>query len=144
KDPASSLWMRFRYSTRMFASMGELALARGDLAAARGYSAECLDLATRKGSRKNLVKGWRLAGELERAQRQWDRAEQHLRTALELAASIGNPVQHWKTELALGQLLSDAGRPDEAREAVQRAYLRMERVRESLRHERLRAAFEKS
>ena len=144
KDPASSQWMRFRYSTRMFASMGELALARGDLAAARTYSAECLDLATRTGSRKNLVKGWRLAGELARAQRDWDRAEQHLLRALELAASVGNPVQYWRTELALGRLLSDAGRPDEARGAFQRADLRMQRVRESLRHERLRDAFEKS
>jgi transcriptional regulator with AAA-type ATPase domain/tetratricopeptide (TPR) repeat protein len=144
KDPDSSQWMRFRYSIRMFASMGELALARGDLAAARTYSAECLDLATRTGSRKNLVKGWRLAGELERAQRDWNRAERHLRTALELAASVGNPVQYWRTELALGQLLSDAGRPDEAREAFQRAYFRMQQVRETLRHERLRAAFERS
>ena len=144
KDPDTSLWMRFRYSIRMFASMGELALARGDLAAARTYSAECLDLATRTGSRKNLVKGWRLAGELERAQRDWDRAERHLRTALELAASVGNPVQYWRTELALGQLLSDAGRSDEARGAFQRAYLRMQRVQETLRNERLRAAFEKS
>ena len=49
--------MRFRYSIRMFAGMGELALARGDLRAARSHSAECLELATRTGSRKNLVKG---------------------------------------------------------------------------------------
>src|SRR6185436_3855504 len=131
KDPASSPWMRFRYSIRMFASMGELALARGDVAAARTYSAECLELATRTGSRKNLIKGWRLAGELERAQRDWDRAEQHLRTALDLATSIGNPVQYWKTELALGQLLIDAGRPDQARAAFHRAHLRMQQVRES-------------
>jgi tetratricopeptide (TPR) repeat protein len=144
KDPGTSRWMRFRYSIRMFAGLGELALARGDLTAARTYSAECLDLATRTGSRKNLVKGWRLAGELARAQREWDRAEQHLRTALDLAASIGNPVQYWKTELALGQLLSDAGRHDEAHKAFQRAYLRMQAVRESLRHERLQQAFEKS
>ena len=65
KNPDCSQWMRFRYSIRMFASMGELALARGDLAAARTSSAECLDLATRTGSRKNLVKAWRLAGELD-------------------------------------------------------------------------------
>ena len=144
EESGTSQWMRFRYSIRMFASMGELALARGDLAAARTHSAECLDLATRTGSRKNLVKGWRLAGELARAQRNWDRAERHLRTALDLASSLGNPVQYWRTELALGQLLSDAGRPDEAREAFQRAALRMQQVRESLRHERLRDAFEKS
>ena len=70
----SSLWMRFRYSIRMFAGMGELALARGDLSAARSHSAECLELATRTGSRKNLVKGWRLAGEIARAERDWDKA----------------------------------------------------------------------
>jgi hypothetical protein len=64
--------------------------------------------------------------------------------ALDLAASLGNPVQYWKTELALGQLLGDTGRPEEAREAFQRAYARMQRVRESLRNERLREAFEKS
>jgi tetratricopeptide (TPR) repeat protein len=144
KDPATSEWMRFRYSPRMFASMGELALAREDFAAAKVHSAECLDLATRSGSRKNLVKGWRLTGELERAQRAWDRSEEHLRMALDLAASLGNPVQYWKTELALGQLLGDTGRPEEAREAFQRAYARMQRVRESLRNERLREAFEKS
>jgi len=144
KDPATSEWMRFRYSPRMFASMGELALARGDFAAARAHSAECLDLATRSGSRKNLVKGWRLTGELERAQRAWDRSEEHLRMALDLATSVGNPVQYWKTELALGQLLCDTGRPDEAREAFQRAHARIQRVREGLRHERLREAFEKS
>jgi tetratricopeptide (TPR) repeat protein len=144
KDPATSEWMRFRYSPRMFASMGELALARGDFAAAKAHSAECLDLATRSGSRKNLVKGWRLAGEIEHAQRAWDRSEQHLRGALELAMSMGNPVQYWKTELALGQLLADTGRPDEAREAFQRACVRIQRVRESLKHEQLREAFEKS
>jgi transcriptional regulator with AAA-type ATPase domain/tetratricopeptide (TPR) repeat protein len=144
RDPASSVWMRVRYSTRMFAGLGELALLRGDLTAARQYSAECLELATRTGSRKNLVKGWRLAGELECAQRNWDRAEAHLRTALGLAASLGNPVQYWKTEIALGQLLRQAGRPDKARDAFQRAWLRMERVRQSLRQERLQRAFEQS
>ena len=128
----------------MFASMGELALARGDLGTARAHSAECLELATRTGSRKNLVKAWRLAGELERAQKEWDRAEQHLRKALTIATSIGNPVQCWTTELALGQLLADAGRPDRARDAFQGAYLRMQRVGERLRHDQLRNAFEKS
>jgi tetratricopeptide (TPR) repeat protein len=144
KNPSASLWMRFRYSIRMFAGLGELALARGDIASARSYSSDCLDLATRTGSRKNLVKGWRLAGEVERAQRNWDRAEQHLRKALELAASVGNPVQYWRTEVALGQLLRDVGRADDSQEAFHRAHRRMQRVREGLRDERLRDAFEKS
>ena len=90
--------------------MGGLALARGDLAAARSHSAECLALATRTGSRKNLVKGWRLAGDIARAERDWDTAEGQLRKSLDLAVSLGNPVQQWKTEMALGHLLQDAGR----------------------------------
>jgi tetratricopeptide (TPR) repeat protein len=144
KNPSSSQWMRFRYSIRMFAGMGAVALARGDLAAARLYSAECLALATRTGSRKNLVKGWRLAGDIARAERDRDTAEGHLRKALDLALSLGNPVQLWKTQMAFGDLLKDAGRTPEAQHAFQRAFGVMQQVRQSLGAERLRAAFEKN
>jgi tetratricopeptide (TPR) repeat protein len=144
KDLSPTTWMRFRYSIRMFASMGELAVAQGDLSKARAHKASCLDLATRSGSRKNLVKGWRLAGEIARAERDWDAAEQHLRTSRDLALPLGNPVQLWKSELALGRCLQDAGRVDDARQAFQRACSVMQRVRERLRDERLRQAFEKN
>jgi tetratricopeptide (TPR) repeat protein len=136
--------MRYRYSIRMFAGLGDLALQRGDLSAARDHSATCLDLATRTGSRKNLVKGWRLAGEVARAQRDWDRAEAHLRKALDLAVALGNPVQYWQTEIALGHLLDDVGRTQEARQAFHRAHVRLQEVGAKLRDERLRAAFAKS
>jgi tetratricopeptide (TPR) repeat protein len=136
--------MRFRYSIRMFASLGELAVARGDLAGARTHSAECLELATRSGSRKNLVKGWRLAGEIARAEKDWDGAEGHFRKALDLAVALANPVQLWKSELALGQFLRDAGRLDDARHAFMRSHVLMQRVRAGLREERLRAALDKN
>ncbi len=142
KDPSTSLWMRFRYSIRLFASMGELALARGDLAGARAHSAQCLELATRTGSRKNLVKGYRLAGEVATAAREWDRAEEHLRAALHLAEHLGNPAQLWKTDLALGRFLSESGRADGAREAYLRAMAAMQGVRDRLRHDALRSAFD--
>ena len=144
KNPSSSQWMRFRYSIRMFVGMGGLALARGDLAAARLHSAECLALATRTGSRKNLVKGWRLAGDIARAERDWDTAEGQLRKSLDLAVSLGNPVQQWKTEIALGQLLKDTGRICEAQHAFRRAFGVMQQVRQTLREQRLRVAFEKN
>jgi tetratricopeptide (TPR) repeat protein len=143
KNPTTE-WMRFRYSIRMFAGMGEVALAQGHLSTARDHSAACLDLATRSGSRKNLVKGWRLAGEIARAERNWDAAEGHLRTSRDLAASLGNPVQLWKTELALGRCLQDAGRMDDARRAFQRAIAVMQAVRERLHDDRLREAFAKN
>jgi transcriptional regulator with AAA-type ATPase domain/tetratricopeptide (TPR) repeat protein len=144
RNPSSSQWMRFRYSIRMFASLGELAVARGDLAGARTHSAECLELATRSGSRKNLVKGWRLAGEIARAEKDWDGAEGHFRKALDLAVALANPVQLWKSELALGQFLRDAGRLDDARHAFMRSHVLMQRVRAGLREERLRAALDKN
>jgi transcriptional regulator with AAA-type ATPase domain/tetratricopeptide (TPR) repeat protein len=143
KNPTTE-WMRFRYSIRMFAGMGEVALAQRDLSAARDYSASCLELATRSGSRKNLVKGWRLAGEIAGVERNWDLAERHLRRSRDLAASLGNPVQHWKSELALGRCLRDAGRVDDARQAFQRAFAVMQGVRDRLRDERLRQAFDKN
>jgi tetratricopeptide (TPR) repeat protein len=143
-DPGSTLWMRFRYSVRMFYGLGQLALARGDLTTARSHCAECLGLATRSGSRKNLVKAWRLAGQIAQAERAWDTAEGHLRTSLDLAVALGNPVQRWKAEIALGQFLQDVRRPDEARDAFVRALAVMEHVREGLRADRLRAALEKN
>ena len=144
RHPSTSEWMRFRYSIRMFASMGELALARGDLGSARAHGAECLELATRTGSRKNLVKGWRLSGEIARVERDWDRAQGALQRALDLASALGNPVQLWKTELAIGRLMAEAGRSDAAGAAYQRAAAVMQQVRDGLRHEALRAAFEKN
>lgn len=43
--------MRWRYSIHLFASLGELALARGDVAQAREHADECLERATRTRSR---------------------------------------------------------------------------------------------
>ena len=44
---------------------------------AREFADQCLDLATRTNSRKYLVKGYRLMGEIALARRQWDEAEGH-------------------------------------------------------------------
>jgi transcriptional regulator with AAA-type ATPase domain/tetratricopeptide (TPR) repeat protein len=141
---STSDWMRYRYSIRMFAGLGALAVARGDLAAARSHSAECLTLATRTGSRKNLVKAWRLAGDLAAAVGDRDVAEGHFRTSRDHAAALGNPVQHWKAELALGHFYKGTARATDAHEAFQRAFAVMQRVRQSLREEVLRAAFDKN
>jgi tetratricopeptide (TPR) repeat protein len=114
-DPTTSPWMKWRYLIRLPASLGERWLAPGDLAKAQGCADRCRELATRNGSRKNLAKGWRLAGEIATARRQWEAAEQALGEALAVARSVGNPTQLCKSHLAMGRLRAERGRAEQAR-----------------------------
>ncbi len=117
KDPATSDWLKWRYSTHLFASLGEHWLARGKPAKARDFTEQCLEIATRTNSQKYLVRGWQLKGQIALADRQRSEAERWLRQALTLAETIGNPTQLWKTHLALGRLHAEAKRPEVARQA---------------------------
>src|SRR5262245_16160587 len=120
-DPATSEWMRWRYTMHAYASLGDLAIARGDLAAALRHANECLERATRTRSRKYVVKGWRLLGEIARIRRVWDDADRALREAAAVAELIGNPTQLWQTHAAVARLCSDRARPDDARRAYEAA-----------------------
>jgi tetratricopeptide (TPR) repeat protein len=143
-DPTTSEWMKWRYSMHLFASLGELWLARGDLAKAREFAEQCLELATRTNSRKYLVRGGRLKGEIALACRQPDEAEAALRQALTIAQAIGNPTQLWKTHLALGQLQAEAKRREQARRSIQAARAVIDRVKANLQNPGLRASLENS
>ena len=142
--PATSDWMKWRYSMHLFASLGDLWLARGEPARAQEFVDQCLDIATRTNSRKYLVKGWRLRGEIALAHRQWDEAAGWLQQALTLAQTIGNPTQLWKTHLALGRLHAEARQPEQARQAYQAAREVIERVKASVQNPELRASLEQS
>jgi tetratricopeptide (TPR) repeat protein len=144
KNPATSEWMKWRYATHLFASLGDLWLARGDYAKAREFCNHCLDLATRTQSKKNLVKAWRLKGEIAQARRQWDEAESALRQALAIAQKIHNPTQLWKSQLALGRLHADTKKPELAHQAYQAARDVIERIKANLRNPILRASLESS
>jgi tetratricopeptide (TPR) repeat protein len=121
--------MKWRYSTHLFASLGELWLARGELNRAEAFADQCLEIATRTNSRKYIVKGWRLKGQIAYARRQWDAAEGWLQQALPLAQTIGNPTQIWQTYRALGGFHTEAKRPEQARQAYQAARNVIDRVK---------------
>jgi tetratricopeptide (TPR) repeat protein len=142
KDPATSEWMKWRYSTRLFASLGELWLARGDTAKAREFADQSLDLATRTNSRKNLVKVFRLNGEIAAARRQRDDAEAAFRQALSVAEMIGNPTQLWKTHVAFGHFHAERKDPEAARRAFRAGREVIEGVKANLRDPTLRASLE--
>jgi tetratricopeptide (TPR) repeat protein len=142
RDPATSDYLRWRYSTRLFASLGELSLLRGDPAKAREFADRCLEIATRTNSRKNLVKGWRLRGEIAAAGRQWGESEGALRHALTVARAIGNPTQLWKTHLALGQFHAERKEREAARQAYVAAREVIDRMKANLQHPGLRSSLE--
>ncbi len=144
KDPATSDWMKWRYSTHLFASLGDLWLARGDHDRARSWADQCLEIATRTDARKNLVKGWRLKGEIATARRQWDEARTTLDQALAIAQQIGNPGQLWKTHAAIGRLHDAAGRRDQAASAYGHARDVIDGIRSRLQDTELRAALDRA
>jgi DNA-binding NtrC family response regulator/tetratricopeptide (TPR) repeat protein len=143
RDPATSAWMRFRYSIRLYASLGELALARGDLAAAAAHARRCLELAARTNAKKNLVKGWRLTGEVAGAALRWGEAEYALGEARKIAEAIGNPTQLWRTHAALARLHAEQGQEDAARRAAADAVRVVDGVLAGLADPALRASFER-
>jgi class 3 adenylate cyclase/tetratricopeptide (TPR) repeat protein len=142
KDPATSEFMRWRYSTHLFASLGELWVARGDPDRARGFAEQCLALATHSRARKYLIKGWRLEAEIAAAHRQWEDADRALREAVAAAGQLGSPTQLWKTHLARGRLAEARGQREDARRAYRAAREVLDRVRSRLETPALRTAFE--
>jgi class 3 adenylate cyclase/tetratricopeptide (TPR) repeat protein len=132
RGPSTSEWMRWRYSMHLFASLGELALARGDSDTARGHADECLERATRTRSRKYIVKSWRLRGELALARRHWDDAEHALRQALEVAQLVDNPTELWKTHAALGRLYAALRLPEASSKAYRSAVKVVDRIKASV------------
>jgi tetratricopeptide (TPR) repeat protein len=142
KNPATSDWMRWRYSTHLFASLGDLWLARGEYTKALEFCDHCLDSATRTNSKKNLVKGWRLKGEIALARHRLDEAEHALRQGLTIAQVIGNPTQLWKSYVALGRLCSDARKPELAEQAFNAARGVVDRMKANLRNPLLRTGLE--
>jgi tetratricopeptide (TPR) repeat protein len=116
-DPATSDWMKWRYSMHLFASYAKFWLARGDIAKAKDNADLCLEIAMRTNSQKYLIIGWRLKGEIALLNKQSDEAEDALRQALTIAKAIENPTQLWKTYLTMGRLHIKAKRQEMAEQA---------------------------
>ncbi len=115
RNPATSDWMKWRYSTHLFASLSELRLAQGDATWAQESIHQCLDIATRTNAQKYLVKGWRLQGQAELMLGNHSEAGAWLQKALSLARRVGNPTQLWQTYIAMGHLQAAGKQSEPAR-----------------------------
>ncbi|GAC1546755.1 MAG: hypothetical protein NVS2B7_22120 [Herpetosiphon sp.] len=134
-------WLLWRYAQHLFHSSGELGLVRGDGAKALADAEACLRLAEASDSRKNIVKGRRLRGQVFLAQGHLQQAEQELAAALELAQDVGNPPQLWKTYVAIGQLRQLQGRAADGVAAYRAAVLVIEDVAADLTDPTRRTVF---
>jgi hypothetical protein len=103
-----------------------------------------VEQATRTTSRKYVVRGWRLRGEIALARRQWDDADAALRQALDLAQVVRNPTHLWKTHEAFGRLRAEQGKPDEARAAYTAARQVVDGMRARLTTPELKAALDRA
>jgi tetratricopeptide (TPR) repeat protein len=144
RDPKTHAWMKWRYEMHFYVSLGELALARGDLAMAEENAARCLEIATRTNSRKYLVRAWRLQGEIAQARRDWAAAEAHLRRASATGEVIRNPPQLWKSHAALGRLYLARKQNEAAGHAYAAAQRVLNQTIAGLQHPGLRAGLEHS
>src|SRR4030095_7100332 len=111
--------MTWRYGTHCYASLGQLALLRGDADAARRFAEQSLEMAPPASSPKYEGWAWRIRGESAVARRAWGEAEDALRRALAIAEAIGQPRQTGQTHAGLARrpLLAKA-RPARASRSV--------------------------
>jgi tetratricopeptide (TPR) repeat protein len=140
RDVWGEEWMKWRYTQHLNASLGDLWLARGDTAKALEFAAACLAAAEATESRRNIVKGRRLRGEVFLAQGRLEQAEAELSEALRVAREVGNPAQLRLTLATLGRLRQAQGRPEDARAAYQEAIGVVEGVAAARSDAALRAA----
>ncbi len=119
--PQLQEWMKWRYSQHLRHSLGELLLGLGEQGEAMRLADECLALADRTESRKNIVKARRLRGQIFLARGKLNEADGELAAALQTALQISNPPQVWKTYAALGDLRKAQGRLGDANQAYRDA-----------------------
>jgi len=143
QHPPSSRWMTWRYATHCYASLGQLALLRGDADRARRFADQSLEIATPTAARTFESAAWRIKGESATTRRAWTEANDLLQRALAIALAIAEPRQIWLSQLALGRLRAALGRKDEARERYRAALDMIEASRARVQDPGLRAGIER-
>lgn len=121
RHPPQSRWMTWRYATHCYASLGELAFARGDLARATAFADQSLEIAVPTRSRKYESQAWRLKGRCALSSGRWDEAEAALSRALAIATDIAEPRQQWQTHAAFGELRRARGQASQAERSFRAA-----------------------
>jgi class 3 adenylate cyclase/tetratricopeptide (TPR) repeat protein len=144
QHPPPSRWMTWRYTTHCYASLGQVALLKGDPERARRLADQSLETGVPTHSRKYESWAWRIKGESATARRAWGEAEDALGRARAHAEAIGQPRQTWMSQLALGRLHAARGRREAALGHYRAAWTIIAGLRGGTQDRDLRAGLESS
>jgi tetratricopeptide (TPR) repeat protein len=112
---------KWKWTMRVDLALGRLALLERDPDRAARHLADGLRLAERTESRRYVILGRRLRGELLLLSGDSAEGLAELRAALETAEAIENPRAIWETGATLGRAFAQRGRDREARDAYDTA-----------------------
>ena len=107
-------WMKWRYIQHLWASLADAHSTLGEPVRAQEYAERCLADAQRTSSKRYLVRGGQERARALAALGDTDDAVVEATRATVTADGIGSPTLRWRSQLTLGDVLSMAGRPDEA------------------------------
>jgi class 3 adenylate cyclase/tetratricopeptide (TPR) repeat protein len=133
--------LRDRWASRLKDLKATILLGRGDLDAAEGLARECLEVGTQRGYKKYVGKAHRLLGRVMTERGAFDKAEDNLRSSLEILETVGNPKQIWISLSDLARLYERMNRSDLAREQWQAALAIAAGTAEGLQDDQLRRTF---
>jgi len=136
-NPRTHEWMRWRYSTHMFASFAQYWVTAGDPRQAGEWASRCLAIAQDKGSWKYIAKGRRLVGAIATHAKDWDSAAESLMEAESIAKRIGHVNEVWRVHAEFGDLQQAMGKPGAGSEHRQAARAILVESRESIKDKEL-------
>ncbi len=145
KDP-EYYFVRSRWKPRCLLGLSELWLQMGDTDKAESFLSELFEHGWTDGFpfKKYQVRARRLRGQILSAKGRFEEAETELQRALSQAKELGNPTVLWHTHQALGNLLLEQYKREEARRAFQAAMKIVQGLAEDLTDVELKEGYLKS
>ncbi|MGD9373909.1 MAG: hypothetical protein PVF14_20950, partial [Desulfobacterales bacterium] len=111
----------WRYGMHFSRYMSELSLLKGDYSKAMEFAENTLVQGQSKSTKKYISMGWKLKGDVLMAKEKIGEAAECFEKARDLADQMGYPPLMWKTRFSLGQIYSQQGNYEAAKESLAKA-----------------------
>ena len=144
RDTKVNTAMKWRYSMHLYLGLGHYFLINDNLLEAQNYAQRCLDTAEHTRSRKYLVKGWLLQGDIARGAKNWDEMEVAYQKALLFAKETESLPLLCKSQCALAQWHLETNQTEFSKENCYQLKEHIAKLESNTQNPALRASLEKS